>query len=81
MSAHSQEYYRYVRRSRTWRVDEGEEARRSHDTHRYTGETDPVCDHNRVCTESSSDLFVRSLRLISVNGHVLESEQYLGLRK
>jgi hypothetical protein len=54
-SVHSQEKYLYVRRSRTWWVDEGEEARRLYDSRRYGGETDRVYDQNKVCTESSPD--------------------------
>jgi hypothetical protein len=47
--------YRYVRRSRTWRVGEGEEARQIGFTTRTK--------------------FVRSLHLITVNGHVMESDK------
>jgi hypothetical protein len=45
----------FGRRSRTWRVDEGEEARRTHDSRTYGGETDPVYYQNKVRTESSLD--------------------------
>jgi hypothetical protein len=40
-----------VRRRRTSRVSEGEDARRTHDSRRYRGETDLVCDQNTLRTE------------------------------
>jgi hypothetical protein len=49
---------------RIWRVFEGEEARRTHGSGRYGGETDPVKDQNRVSEVSSPD-----------HGHVVESEE------